>query len=358
MTLDGKRFLVTGGCGFVGSSLAMQLKQRFPECSVCCLDNLKRRGSELNISRLTEQGIRFEHGDIRNPEDLEAAGPADWIFECSAEPSVLAGFGGSPEYCVNTNLTGTIHCLEHARRCGAGFMFLSTSRVYPMAHVNGLDFVETETRFELSPEQKVSGAGSAGIAEGFPLDGSRSLYGATKLCSELLIQEYVEMYGLKAVINRCGVLAGPGQFGKVDQGVVVLWAAKHFWKKKLSYISFGGLGKQVRDILHVDDLFDLLVRQIENIDVHSGQIYNVGGGRESSVSLRELTALCQKATGNEIEITSDPQDRPADIRIYLSDTAKVRQATGWAPQKGPEQIIQEIVDWLRREERILKPLLA
>ncbi len=358
MTFDGQRFLITGGCGFVGASLALMLKERFPKCSVCCLDNLKRRGSELNVSRLAAQDIQFQHGDIRNPEDLEAAGPADWLLECSAEPSVLAGFGGSPQYCVNTNLTGTAHCLEHARRCGAGFIFLSTSRVYPMRHVNGLGYAETATRFELSPEQQVTGVSSAGIAEDFPLDGSRSLYGATKLCSELLIQEYVDMYGLRAVINRCGVLAGPWQFGKVDQGVVVLWAARHFWKKKLSYISYGGLGKQVRDILHVEDLFELLVLQMRDIEKHNGQVYNVGGGRDSSVSLLELTRLCQNATGNEIEITPDPEDRPADIRIYLTDTAKVRKTTGWAPRKGPVEIINEVVDWLGREEPLLRHLLA
>ncbi len=358
MTFDGKRFLVTGGCGFVGASLALKLKERFPKCSVCCLDNLKRRGSELNIARLSAHDIEFQHGDIRNPEDLEAAGPADWLLECSAEPSVLAGFGGSPQYCVNTNLTGTANCLEYARRSGAGFFFLSTSRVYPMRHVNGLTYTETATRFELSGEQQVPGVSSAGIAESFPLDGARSLYGTTKLCSEMLIEEYVEMYGLKAVINRCGVVSGPWQFGKVDQGVVVLWAARHFWKKNLSYISFGGLGKQVRDILHVDDLFELLVLQMENIDVHNGKVYNVGGGRESSVSLLELTELCEQATGNKIEIASDPEDRPADIRIYLTDSAKVREATGWAPKKGPEDIIREIIDWFAREEQLLRPLLA
>ena len=132
-----KTFLITGGAGFVGSSLAILLKENFSDIDVIALDNLKRRGSELNVRRLQENGVRFCHGDIRNTEDLNFNN-IDCLIECSAEPSVLAGFDGSPDYLLNTNLGGTIHCLELARKCGARVIFLSTSRVYPIHSLNRL----------------------------------------------------------------------------------------------------------------------------------------------------------------------------------------------------------------------------
>ncbi len=352
-----ERICITGGCGFVGSSLALRFKGAFPSARIVCLDNLKRRGSELNITRLRRHGIEFLHGDIRSQEDVQAVGDCDLLVECSAEPSVLAGYGSSPQYLVNTNLVGTLNCLELARQRGAVFLFLSTSRVYPYRALDALRVHETDTRFVLQDAQDVPGAGSRGIAEDFPLHGARSLYGATKLASEIVILEYVEMYGVPAIINRCGVLAGPWQFGKVDQGVVVLWVARHYWRKPLSYIGYGGVGKQVRDILHVDDLYGLLEMQLDNLSKHNGQIYNVGGGRSCSISLMELTGLCERATGKSIRIASAPENRPADVRCYLSDTRKVRQATGWNPTRSPESIVEEIAAWIRENERMLEPIL-
>lgn len=349
--------LVTGGAGFVGSSLARNIKKRYPHYKILCLDNLKRRGSELNIPILKTEGIEFIHGDIRNIEDFESIGPIDLLLECSAEPSVLAGYDTSPAYLVNTNLVGTINCLEYARKNKAGFIFLSTSRVYPIEYINSLSYKETDSRFELLDEQSISSASSEGYNETFPLDRPRSLYGTTKLASELIIQEYIQMYGLKAIINRCGVLTGPGQFGKSDQGVVVLWVARHFWKQKLSYIGYGGTGKQVRDILHVDDLFELIDYQINNLNSLNGETFNVGGGKEISISLKELTTLCQKHTGNEIQIDEISEDRQADIRIYLTDNSKVTQITGWKPKISADEIIEQIHKWISKNQKQLEGIL-
>jgi len=346
--------LVTGGCGFVGSSLALQFKANNPGNRVVCLDNLKRRGSELNLPRLKEHGIEFVHGDIRNREDLEELGNIDVILECSAEPSVLAGYQSSPAYVINTNLMGTINCLELARKKEARFIFLSTNRVYPIRWFNQLELQETETRFEILQGQHPQGISPAGVSEELSLQGARSMYGATKLASELIIQEYVDMYGLKAVINRCGILAGPWQFGKVDQGVIALWAARHHWKQKLMYIGYGGKGKQVRDVLHVNDLYRLLKIQLDDIDSHAGEVYNVGGGREFSVSLKELTGLCQEATGNIIEIEEISATRPADIPAYFTDCSKVSTVTGWKPLTPPEEIVKEICLWIHDNELNLK----
>ncbi len=342
--------LITGGAGFVGSSLALRLKQDRPGARVIALDNLKRRGSELNVPRLQGAGVEFVHGDVRQASDLDAVGRVDALIECSAEPSVLAGYGGSPRYVIDTNLSGTVNCLEFAREHSAAVIFLSTSRIYPIEALNQLPCREAETRFELT--------GCAGIAEDFSLAGTRSMYGATKLASELILQEYVAMYDLNAVVNRCGVIAGPWQFGKVDQGVVALWVARHLWGDSLTYIGFGGTGKQVRDLLHIDDLYDLVTTQLDQINEIRGETFNVGGGRRCSVSLRELTALCCEHTGRQIPIESEPQTRPADLRIYLTDTSKVRARMAWEPQRTVADIVVETSAWLRAQAAELRPILG
>ncbi len=353
-----KIILITGGAGFVGSNLAINLKNYFGEdVVVVCFDNLKRRGSELNLNRLRDNGVEFQHGDIRNREDLEAVGKVDLILECSAEPSVLAGYGSSPAYLVQTNLIGTVNCLEIARIYEADFIFLSTSRVYPIRTINQLEYLESDTRFELAPDQNQPGVSPKGFNEKLSLEGTRSLYGATKLCSEHLIQEYAEMYGIRTVINRCGVLTGPWQMGKVDQGVVVLWVARHIFKESLSYYGYGGKGKQVRDILDVADLFSLIVEQMKEPDRYNGGIYNVGGGNNVSISLLELTRICRETTGNIIDIASVSENRSADIPYYITDHSKISAETGWRPRKKPTKIVEEIAEWIVNNRNSLVNIL-
>ncbi len=356
--MHNKSLLITGGAGFVGSALALQFKAAYPTCRIYALDNLKRRGSELNIPRLRAAGVEFVHGDIRSKEDFDALPPVDAVIEASAEPSVLAGLTSAPDYLINTNLTGTVNCLNYARKHNAAFVFLSTSRVYPINQIEKIQLTEAETRFEVAAEQLIPGISPAGIAEDFPLEGYRSLYGATKLCSEYIIQEYHHFYGMNTVINRCGVLTGPWQMGKVDQGVVVLWVARHFWKQPLGYFGFGGTGKQVRDMLHVDDLYDLVDYQLANFQKVNGQILNAGGGRGISVSLQELTDICQRVTGNTVPITSVAENRAADIQLYLTDNARVTALTGWQPKRSAEQIIRDVYEWLQANEADLKPILG
>lgn len=349
--------LIPGGCGFVGSNLATKLKQNYPNYEITVLDNLKRRGSELNIQRLKENDIEFVHGDIRNPEDLEGIKAMNLIIDASAEPSVLAGLDGSQNYLINTNFNGTINCLNLALKHKADFLFLSTSRVYPINQIDKINFTETDTRFQISEQQPIPGITPQGIDETFPLEGYRSLYGATKLASELVIAEYGNMLGLRTIINRCGVITGPYQMGKVDQGVVVLWVARHYWKKKLAYFGYGGEGKQVRDMLHIDDLYDLVDYQIHNIDDVNGKTFNVGGGLNCSTSLKELTQICEQVTGNSIEIGKVPETRTADIRIYVTNNQKVTDEINWTPKRTPQQIISDIHNWIHKNEQTLNKIL-
>lgn len=341
----------------MGSNLALSFKKKYPKLEVIVLDNLKRRGSEMNITRLRDAGIDFVHGDIRNLEDFPDR-PYSALIECSAEPSVLAGYAGSPRYVLNTNLLGTINCLEEARKNNADIIFLSSSRVYPYESINKIEVVEKETRFAWKDGQSFHGWSSKGFTEAFPLEGFRSIYGASKLCSEYILSEYIEMYGLRGVINRCGVIAGPWQFGKVDQGVFTLWMLAHYFKKEgLFYIGFSGKGKQVRDLLHVDDLFSLVDIELGIIDRINGKIYNVGGGTKISLSLLETTALCRDISGNVIDIKQDQRTRPADIIMYLTDFSRVQNETGWKPLHSARNVLEQICGWIEEYESILKKIL-
>jgi CDP-paratose 2-epimerase len=345
--------LITGGAGFIGASLALELAARHADWDLVALDNLHRRGSELNLPRLREGGVRFVHGDVREPEDLRAAGPFDALVECSAEPSAMAGVDGATGFLVRTNLLGAYHCLEAAARHDAQVVFLSTSRVYPVAALNALSYEETESRFALSDEQSLPGASAHGISEGFPLQGARTLYGASKLAAELLITEYAESFGLPTVVNRCGVIAGPWQMGKVDQGVFTHWMLAFYFRRSLSYIGFGGGGKQVRDLLHVADLAELVDDQLQRPAHWAGAVLNVGGGAQVSLSLRETSALCQEITGNKLALTGSPTTREGDVRIYISDAHRLQRWTDWTPRHKPREILAEIFAWVHEHERHL-----
>ncbi len=350
--------LITGGAGFVGSALGLGLANHYPDWQIIALDNLKRRGSELNLPRLQRAGIRFVHGDIRNPEDLEPRALApDLILECSAEPSVVASYT-NPGYVLQTNLVGTINCLELARQTQADFVFFSTSRVYPIAALQRIQYQEAETRFELVTQQSLPGVSQQGIAESFPLEGARSLYGATKLASELLIAEYAAAYGLRTLVNRCGVLTGPWQMGKTDQGVFVLWMAAHYFQRSLQYIGYGGTGKQVRDFLHVADLLNLLIAQLEQLTDLQGQTFNVGGGSANTLSLQETTQRCQEITGKVVPIAPVMEARPGDVPIFVTDARKVMDATGWRPQRDANTTLLEIYAWLDRHQQQLEGILG
>lgn len=352
-----KRILITGGAGFAGSSLAIFLAQQLEGVAIWALDNLKRRGSERNLPRLAAAGVRFFHGDVRNPEDLfSLPGEPDLIIECSAEPSAQAGYGSPCTYLIETNLQGCFHCLELARRSGADFLFVSTSRVYPYRALNEIEFVEAPTRFELAEKQSLPGMSRRGTAEEFPLEGPRSLYGMTKLSAELMTEEFADAYGFRYVIDRFGVLTGPHQMGKVDQGVVALWVGAHFYRRPLSYIGFGGTGKQVRDFLHIDDFCDLVLDQIRHFDVYCNRRWNVGGGREHSLSLLELTELARQATGNVVPIESVPDNRPADVRIYLTDASRVSAVRGWQPRRDAATTVADIARWIDSDRDALAPL--
>ena len=275
------KVLVTGGAGFIGANLAIGLAARHPDWEVTALDNLQRRGSELNLPRLRAAGVRFVHGDVRTADDLLRS--RDRSTPSSSAPpshrSWRASTAAGSTASSRTNLFGAYACLELCRRHEAQLVFLSTSRVYPVDRLRTLPLTEGPTRFELDDDRAVPGAtGLRHLRGSSHSTAHRTLYGATKLAAELLIEEYVATFGLRAVVNRCGVVAGPWQMGKVDQGVVAYWMLAHVFRRPLTYIGFGGSGKQVRDLLHVDDLLGLVDLQLSDPASWAGVVANVGGG--------------------------------------------------------------------------------
>ena len=313
------RILITGICGFVGSSLALEMKVHAQDLSIFGLDNLSRPGSELNRGALRKAGIQFIHGDIRNPSDLEGLPSVDWVIDAAANPSVLAGVSGqaSSRQVMEHNLVGTVNLLEYCKQRKAGLIMLSTSRVYSLEELCALPIEVRQDafvpRFERITERGVS---AAGIAEAFSTRPPLSLYGAAKLASEILILEYSQVFGFPAYINRCGVMAGAGQFGKPDQGIFSFWIHSFQKRRPLKYIGFGGSGHQVRDALHPRDLASLLLKQLRQQSGSTTPL-NVSGGMANVMSLAQLSAWCAGRFGSH-PISSDPAMRKYDVPLIHS----------------------------------------
>ena len=352
------RILITGGCGFIGSSVAFDLVSRGYQVTV--IDNLSRRGSELNMSRLRAMGVEFCKGDTRDPGELDRLKESfACLVECSAEPSVLSGaVGEGARSLLDVNLMGAVNSFEWARGRGVPVIFFSSSRVYPYDRLNACHYREAETRFEFV--DGCPGVSPAGVSVAMPFDGVRSLYGASKLSAELILREYAAQYNLPAIINRCGVVAGPWQMARADQGIFTFWMARHFFKMPLQYIGFGGHGRQVRDLLHIQDLTDLVVRQVAALADRPcdfrGNIFNAGGSVLSSLSLREATEICRRLTGHEIAVTSRMEDRPSDMIWYVTDNGQTGTTFGWEPKRPAEVILQDILNWIRENEKPLREM--
>jgi len=340
------RILITGACGFVGSELCLNLQEQLSDLQITGLDNLSRRGSWRNLERLEQRGIKVLHGDIRQASDLEGLQPPDWLIDAAANPSVLAGVDGkaSSRQLVEHNLLGTVQMLEACKRWGAGFVLLSTSRVYSIPPLAGLKVEVGDRAFTPTTEALAATAGltALGISESFATAAPVSLYGSTKLASEALALEYGEAFGLPVWVNRCGVLAGAGQFGKADQGIFAFWL--HSWREQrpLKYIGFDGQGHQVRDCLHPRDLAALLALQLQAGDArHKPRLVNVSGGLTSSCSLAQLSSWCSDRWGDQ-PVVHDPVPRQYDLPWVVLDAQRCISSWDWQPQMDQRAILEEI----------------
>jgi len=337
------RVLVTGACGFVGSTLIRSFLESGSSHEILGFDNLSRSGSELNVDPLRRLGVRLYHGDLRQASDLEALPGADWVIDAAANPSVLAGVTGatSSRQLLEHNLVGTINMLEYCRKQRTGLVLLSTSRVYSMAALRSIPLEIQDGAFRPSADARLPGLESAGINEGFSTEAPVSLYGATKLASETLALEYGEAFDFPVWINRCGVLAGAGQFGRADQGIFSYWI--HSWRAgaSLRFIGFGGEGYQVRDALHPRDLAPLLDEQMRDGGRLVERIQNLSGGSERAMSLRQLSEWCRERFGRH-EVEADLADRPNDLPWVVLSSGRALSQWSWQAQTSLEEILSEI----------------
>ncbi len=339
------KLLISGIAGFVGSTLAAGLREADPTLEIAGFDNFVRPGSEVNRQRLKRLGIAVQHADMRLPSDTESLPAADWVLDAAALPSVLAGVDGksTTRQLIEHNLGGTINLLEYCKSHRAGFTLLSTSRVYSIVPLSSLPVVVKDEAF--TPDAATAlprGVSAAGIREEFSTAPPVSLYGSTKVASEHLALEYGATFGFPVWVNRCGVLAGEGQFGQAEQGIFSYWIHGFRTGAPLRYIGFGGHGHQVRDCLHPRDLIPLLRRQF-SAPLHDARprIANVAGGAENSMSLAGLTAWCADRFGPR-EIGRDPRERPFDLPWVVLDAARARADWEWAPATSLASILEEI----------------
>lgn len=335
--------LITGGCGFVGTNLSLYLKSK--KFNVYTLDNLSRKGSKFNYTVLKKKKIKNFRINIANYKKLKGLRKFDLIIDCCAEAAVEISRKKIDEV-FNTNLIGTFNILKKAKRDKSKIIFLSSSRVNSIKNINKIIGNNSNLKKKLHINKLID--------DKFENSRPKSLYGFTKLASEMLIEEFNYAFGLKYIINRCGVISGPLQFGKQDQGFVSLWVIHHIMKKKLSYIGYGGHGNQVRDVLHIDDLCELIHKQIKIINKIYNKLYTVGGSKISYTSLKNLTKICQNITGNKISIDKKKSTSIYDIPYFITDNRKVSKAYKWRPKKNINKIVYDITTWINNNKNLIQ----
>lgn len=337
------RVLITGIGGFVGSSIARTLLTRCADVKVCGIDNFVRPGSETNRLEFRRLGVSFFHGDVRCASDFDQLPDADWVIDAAANPSVLIGADGrtSSRQAVEHNLLGTINILEYAKARKAGLILLSTSRVYSIPQMQAIPLKESGDSFLFDDTKPAPpGVSALGMTEEFSTAAPVSLYGSTKLASEALALEYGYTYNLPVWINRCGVLAGAGQFGTAEQGIFSFWLHAHAQRRPLGFFGFGGRGLQVRDALHPSDLARIVIQQM-NQKPSQGNLFHIAGGAENAMSLAQLTAWCNDRFGSHA-VGVHPGTRPFDVPWVVMDSSRARRAFDWKPEMPLSKILEEI----------------
>ncbi len=338
------RIFITGGCGFVGSNLTDHLIRDSEE--VVLFDNLNRKGSEKNLDWLKEnhsEKFTFIKGDIRDYDALKKAmdGNYDVVYHMAGQVAVTTSVS-DPREDFEINALGTFNLLEAIResKINPAIVFASTNKVYGC--FQDAVVVEQNGRYVYRDYPE-------GIDENRPLD-FHSPYGCSKGTADQYVRDYARIYGMRSVVFRMSCQYGIRQFGNEDQGWVVHFViAAHFGKD----INIYGDGKQVRDLLYIDDLIRAFRIAAERIDDIKGNIFNIGGGPDNAVSLLELVAMLEEISSRKINLRFSGW-RPGDQLVYVSKIDKARTALGWEPTVSKSQGLQKLCDWVRSNERLFE----
>ncbi len=338
--------LVIGGAGFIGINVARRLLDAGEQVTI--LDNLQRPGASENVSWLSESypGVRLVVGDVRTDSELleQLVAPADVLYHLAGQVAVTTSVA-DPRGDFEANALGTLNVLEALRRLqsNAVLVYSSTNKVY--GAMEGVPVVEAETRYAYGNRR-------AGVNEEQPLD-FHSPYGCSKGAADQYVRDYARVFGLRTVVLRQSCIYGPRQFGIEDQGWLAWFCIAAVLRRPITIF---GTGKQVRDVLHVDDLIDLMWRIAESPDRVAGRIYNVGGGADRSLSLLEALGLLERELGRPIEYEVAPA-RVGDQPIYVSDISKASAELVWTPSRETSAGIAELCEWTRSNRELLRSVL-
>jgi CDP-paratose 2-epimerase len=336
--LKNERVLITGGAGFIGSNLAHRLLAAGHDVTI--FDNLSRSGCQTNISWLREnhgeEAFRLVEADLTDFEALrDAAVGAQRIYHLAGQVAVTTSVK-DPRYDFNANALGTFNALEAARQVGDDpvFLYASTNKVY--GGMEDVRILEQDTRYWYADYPH-------GISEERPLD-FHSPYGCSKGAGDQYTRDYARIYGVRTVVMRQSCIYGYRQFGIEDQGWVAWFIIAAL---KGRQISIYGDGKQVRDVLFIDDLLDAYDAAVANIDVAAGQVYNVGGGPENTMSIwAEFGPILADLLGESAPVKMADW-RPGDQRVYVSDIRKAGRELNWEPQVSVREGVARLYRWIR-----------
>ncbi len=340
-----KKILITGGCGFIGTNLCIYLKKK--HYLVYSLDNLSRKGSIYNLKLLSDLKIKNFKFDISNSKKINSLPKFDIIIDCCAEAAVEVS-RKDIDRVINTNLIGTINILKKVKKDNSKIIFLSSSRVNSIRTINKM-FLRHDFKNQIKIKETIN--------ENFDTSSPKSLYGLTKHASEMFIEEFSFAFNLKYIINRLGVVSGPLQFGKQDQGFVSLWIWRHITKKKHKYIGFGGFGNQVRDVLHIKDLCEIIEIQIKRFNIINNKIFTIGGSLKNSISLKKLTLICQKITNNKIKFSKLRKTSIYDLPYFVSSNKAVSRTYKWKPKRNIYSIVNDTHSWLVSQKKVIKKFM-
>ncbi len=333
-----RHYVLTGGAGFIGANYAARLLARGERVTV--YDNLSRRGADENVRWLREQfgdaNLRVVVGDVRDASLLTAVvRDADVVVHLAAQVAVTTSVE-HPRLDFEVNALGTFNVLEAARLAPRPpiVLYSSTNKVY--GGMEDVAIVEEATRYRYADLPY-------GVPETQPLD-FHSPYGCSKGAGDQYVRDYARIYGLRTVVFRQSCIYGPRQWGIEDQGWVAWFVIAALTGRP---ITIYGDGKQVRDVLYIDDLLDVFDAAVERIDVAAGQVYNIGGGPENAVAIwAEFGPILERILGRPIPVRYGPW-RPGDQRVYISDIRKAQRELGWRPRVPFEEGLRRLVTWVR-----------
>src|SRR3989338_4444747 len=336
------KYMITGGCGFLGSNIAAELLKSGER--VIIFDNLYRLGSERNLQWLRKQGeFAFHRGDVRNWEDVESTIKRE-------KPSVIFHLAGQvamttslerPRFDFEVNVLGSFNILESIRReiPEAIVIYSSTNKVY--GDLEWIQYAETENRYVPIDYPN-------GFSENIPLD-FHSPYGVSKGCADQYMLDYHRMFGIRTIVFRHSSMYGKRQFATHDQGWIG-WFCQKAWEQKNGIdkrpFTFLGNGKQVRDVLHADDMILLYLKAARNIDKAKGQAFNIGGGMANSLSLLELFQVLENEFGTKLNFQKLPP-RESDQKVFVADIAKAEKLIGWKPEVDKISGLRRMIAWIK-----------